>query len=85
MSGTRFIKLFLLIGSVTFFASCEKDCDASKATVCEERVPANETCKTKFKRWFYDEGSNTCQIVEYTGCSQRGYATEGECQICVCD
>jgi hypothetical protein len=85
MSGTSFIKMLVFASSVILFSACDKECDASKAEACEVYVPANESCQTQFKRWFYDESSNSCQLVEYTGCTQRGFETQSDCQICVCD
>lgn len=85
MPLSSFVKIAAFATAIILFSACDKDCDASKTDACEVYVPANEPCQTEFKRWFYDEGSNSCQLVEYTGCTQRGFETQSDCQVCVCD
>lgn len=85
MSKASFIKIFVFLGAVVLLSACDKTCDASKESVCEAYVPANESCQTTYSKWFYDEGSNTCQLVTYTGCTQRGFESEAACQVCICD
>lgn len=52
---------------------------------CEETVPINEACLAFFTRWFYDEASNKCEQIDYSGCSQKGFATQQECKMCLCN
>jgi hypothetical protein len=69
---------------IVSFVSCKKDCETKNAT-CEETVPVNEACLAFFTRWFYDEASNKCEQIGYSGCSQKGFATKKECETCLCN
>jgi len=44
----------------------------------------NEDCDAYFMRWFYDDAANTCSEIGYSGCEQYGFATQAECEACVC-
>jgi hypothetical protein len=70
--------------SFVFLISCSKDCDPSNSSICSETAPTNEMCQAYFQRWFYNPKSNQCEQISYSGCSQRGFATENECNECVC-
>ena len=46
--------------------------------------PQDELCQAYFERWFFDENSNTCQLIGYSGCSETGFASQEDCQQCLC-
>jgi len=79
-------KRFLLILTVFVFTlgptSCSEDCVTTIAT-CNENIP-NEDCLTQFNRWFFDKAKNNCEQISYSGCSQKGFATQQECEECKC-
>jgi hypothetical protein len=64
------------------FVSCKKDREPVPAA-CSDTVPANEMCQAYFTRWFYDPVADQCRQVGYSGCSEKGFATEMECDACV--
>ncbi|WP_235298155.1 BPTI/Kunitz-type proteinase inhibitor domain-containing protein [Portibacter marinus] len=81
------MKLLLTLGmilwvTITIF-SCSKECTFEN-TVCTEVPPADELCQAAFDRWFYVQETKTCESVFYSGCSQRGFATQAECEECEC-
>ena len=63
--------------------SCSKDCEP-KLTTCSETPPTNELCQAAFNRWFYNKEKNKCEQIGYSGCSQKGFATQQECEECKC-
>lgn len=70
------------------FASCEKnesktDNGKNVAAACADVPPTNEACLAQFNRWFYNSNSNTCELVSYSGCSEKGFETQAECVKCV--
>jgi len=71
--------VFLTIGLL----SCSKDCEPKLAT-CNETPPTNELCQASFERWFYNKEKNECEKIGYSGCSQKGFATQQECEECKC-
>jgi hypothetical protein len=77
-------QIVVLICILLSFVSCKKDCETKNVT-CEETVPVNEACLAFFTRWFYDEASNSCKQIGYSGCSQKGFVTQQECEICLCN
>lgn len=74
--------LLLLVG--VWITACNKNCD-NKPASCSERPPNNEACAAYFERWFYNAGTNQCELLAYSGCGAYGFATEAECQACLCD
>ena len=80
--------LMSLVLSITFIA-CEKNnnCD-DKDPVCNETSPLVEPgdyiCHAYFTRWFYNEETNSCEQIGYTGCSALGFETKQECENCEC-
>jgi len=72
--------LILLFATV----SCTKKCEPVNV-VCTEVVPVNEACQAYFERWFFDAKKNSCSLVQYSGCNQRGFATKNECENCKCN
>ena len=68
---------------IVVLISCSKDC-APKLATCSEIPPTNELCQAYFKRWFYDKNKNKCEQSGYSGCSQKGFATQQECEECKC-
>ena len=67
----------VLTGGLT---SCSEDCVTTIAT-CNENMP-NEDCLTQFNRWVFDKAKNDCEQISYSGCSQKGFATQQECEEC---
>jgi hypothetical protein len=74
--------LFLVVA--LGLTNCSKDCETKIAT-CNETPPTDELCDAFFNRWFYDKEKNSCEQIAYSGCSQKGFATERECEACKCD
>lgn len=64
--------------------SCKKDCKPV-TQACTETVPTNEACQAYFTRWFFNKDKNKCDQIGYSGCSQKGFATQQECEACKCD
>ena len=64
-------------------SSCKKDCDPKIAT-CSETVPTGELCQAAFNRWFFNKAKNKCEQIAYSGCLQKGFATEQDCNACKC-
>lgn len=81
----KYILLFATTVLAIGFGSCAKlsDCQAVDAK-CLQQPPVNEACQQSFDRWFYDAGSNKCELVSYSGCSDFGFKTEAECNACAC-
>lgn len=79
-------KLFLVFAVCLsgLFTSCKKDC-GQKIAACGDIVPTNEACAAAFNRWFFNKASNKCEQKAYSGCSQKGFATQQECEACKCD
>ncbi|MBW8360342.1 MAG: BPTI/Kunitz domain-containing protein [Weeksellaceae bacterium] len=63
--------------------NCSRDCD-NKPAICSEAPPTNELCAAAFNRWFYNQEKNKCELIAYSGCSERGFETEPECEACKC-
>lgn len=74
--------LLLLIGASVGTLGCKKGCDV-KNPACKDVPPTNEMCAAYFSRWFYNAQSDQCQLIGYSGCSQKGFATQKECEGCV--
>lgn len=75
-SITAFATLFVLL-------SCSKDCEPDLAK-CNE-VPESGICAAYQEGWFFDKGANTCQKIGFSGCYDRGFETEQECNECKCN
>ena len=65
-------------------AGCSKDCEPKIAT-CSETPPTNELCQAYFERWFFNEDKNKCEQIGYSGCSEKGFATQQDCEECKCN
>lgn len=74
------IVLFLTAG----LTSCSKDCEQKRVT-CKETPPTNELCQAAFIMWFYNKKKNKCEQIGYSGCSQKGFTTQQECEKCKCN
>ncbi|MCX7743257.1 MAG: BPTI/Kunitz-type proteinase inhibitor domain-containing protein [Flavobacteriales bacterium] len=72
---------FLLIICL-LLSSCSY-CPSSRGA-CAEQVPQGETCMAYFERWFFDEETNTCIKISYSGCSSKGFETQQACNACKC-
>ncbi len=67
---------------VLIFSSC---CYCpSPQGICAEKLPQGETCTVYFERWFFDEESNKCIKISYSGCSSKGFETQQACEACKC-
>ena len=79
----KYLIILSLIFSL-FFVACEEECHVDNPPMtCSDTIP-NELCAAYFERWFYDESTNECEKIGYSGCSMVGFETELECQSCVC-
>ena len=77
-----FLLSFLLI-ALSRYTGCSKDCEPVNTT-CTERPPKDELCQAYFTRWFYNEDTNQCEEIGYSGCSQQGFETQKVCEECLC-
>lgn len=71
-----------------FSCDCEMpydDCELEREAACYDRPPKREMCDAFFVRWFYNEGTNRCEQIGYSGCTQAGFETQRECEACRCD
>ena len=80
MKRLLFLPFFSLL-----FIQCDKNC-AEKPSTCEEQ-PASSgiTCQAYWESWVYDEATNNCEYVGYSGCGPIGFETEKECEACECN
>ncbi len=74
----------IILVIILCFISCRKDCEVTIEN-CKETVPTYEECTAYFVRWFYDKALDKCEEIGYSGCSQKGFATKQECEICLCN
>jgi len=58
--------------------------DNDTTSRCNDIPPTDEECDAAFTRWFFVRSSNTCELLEYSGCDQHGFATQEECDQCPC-
>ncbi len=65
--------------------SCGKNCVEPQNTACMDTPPTDELCEAYFNRWFYNNETEKCELIGYSGCNQYGFATEEECESCKCD
>ena len=79
------IILMVFIFSIFTIPSCQNDCEMSNDPVCLETPPTDELCLAAFERWFYVEATSQCELIGYSGCSQKGFATEEACTSCGCN
>lgn len=49
---------------------------------CRDTVPTSELCQAAFQRWFYNPNHNNCELISYSGCSQKGFASKEDCEKC---
>jgi hypothetical protein len=81
----RFVSIcFTGFALLVALASCQEDCEPV-AAACNEQPPTDEACQAAFSRWFYNEEQNRCELITYSGCSQKGFATQAECHTCACN
>jgi len=76
-------KLLFIFFIILTSLACETNCE-DQAEACTEVPAMNEDCDAYFMRWFYDSAANTCSEIGYSGCEQYGFATQAECETCVC-
>lgn len=83
------MKQILLIASLFSLtllgASCQKTCEVVTNAKCKEAPPTNELCQAYYERWFYNQRHDKCEKIGYSGCTQKGFATETECNACKCN
>lgn len=80
---TKFFNAAIAVCLTVILTCCSKDCELNLAT-CSETPPTNELCQAAFRRWFYNKEKNKCEQIGYSGCSQKGFATQQECEECKC-
>ncbi|MBP6089667.1 MAG: hypothetical protein KA521_00310 [Crocinitomicaceae bacterium] len=73
--------IFIVFSSV----SCTKDCTDSQQTKCSATPETGTICAAYFESWFYNQGTNTCELIGYSGCSPVGFETKEECESCDCN
>lgn len=82
------MKNILILASLLFLAmsSCTKNnCDNSAMAACNDTPPTDELCQAAFSRWFFNQSQNKCELIGYSGCSQKGFETKQECEDCKCN
>ena len=77
------IKLIIFAGLFTLACNEEEECSSNSATRCQE-VPESGMCAAFFQNWFYDEQTNSCELIVYSGCDPRGFDSQTECETCKC-
>jgi hypothetical protein len=83
MKNRIFLGMWLVLGFV-FTTSCGQQCDQTPTGTCAEVPPTDELCAAYFNRWFYNPQTQSCTQIGYSGCSQRGFATQQDCEACKC-
>ena len=84
--GQRFFaSLYGWVFSFVFLAlwGCSNHCPEA-VPACSHSAPTNELCLAYFQSWFFNESTNQCQKIGYSGCGQYGFATQAECEACRC-
>lgn len=79
--NTKMLISILLFSLYAGLTNCKKQCPSNAA--CYDTVPTNESCLAHFSRWFYNKKNNKCEFVNYSGCSEKGFATQKECEECL--
>jgi hypothetical protein len=77
-------KILLFPAFLALIFSCEKDCNQIVSSACNDEVPI-ELCQAVFNRWFFNNESNSCEEISYSGCSAKGFETLEDCEQCKCD
>lgn len=75
--------LLITIAFLTSMSACTKKCENLNPR-CSEKEPTTELCLAVFERWFYNEKTNKCEQISYSGCSKLGFETKVECEECEC-
>lgn len=76
------LRWILLLPAFGLMFACEgRDCQEPTGA-CADTPPTGEACAAYFVRWFYNTKTGTCHEVGYSGCNQKGFATESECLSC---
>jgi len=76
-------KLFFILTIILTSLACEDNCE-NQVEACAEATPPDEACLAYFVRWFYNDATKTCTEIGYSGCEQYGFATQVECEACIC-
>lgn len=80
----NFLFLVILFLLAVGLSNCSTDCEP-KFAACSETPPTNEACQAAFNRWFFIADENRCEQIAYSGCSQKGFASQQECEACKCN
>jgi hypothetical protein len=78
-------KIIILALGLISISSCKKDCTNSQQTKCSATPDTGTTCAAYFESWFYNQGTNTCELMGYSGCSPIGFETKEACETCDCN
>jgi len=78
----KIIFLFLSAIILTWMACDSEVCYPVECTV---QPPTNEICAAYFENWFFNNTSNTCELIGYSGCNPHGFDTQAECETCICN
>lgn len=78
-------QLIIITALLLSFSSCTKDCTNSQQAACMETPATGTTCAAYFESWFYNQGTNTCELIGYSGCSPVGFETKAACENCGCN
>ena len=84
MKISSVLKIIVLFCVILIGTSCNKDCAEANEADCIIRPPTDEDCQAAFLRWFYNSESKSCEEIGYSGCTQVGFATREDCEICLC-
>ena len=78
----KLLLLILICSGLLLLSSCKEDCTISETSVCQVTPPDpnQATCTAYWETWFYDQATNSCQKIGYSGCSPVGFETQEECE-----
>jgi len=78
----KIIFLFLSIITLSWTACENENCYPVE---CEVQPPTDDPCDGIFQEWFYNITTNTCELIEYSGCGGHGFETQAACEVCICN
>jgi hypothetical protein len=65
--------------------SCEQEQECDNISACTEDPPPAQTCMAYWESWFYNDETNSCELIGYSGCGPAGFETKEECEKCGCN
>ena len=78
------IAVQFILSAVLLLMSCSKNCPEAEMATCLDTPPTEELCQAYFERWFFSKKSNACEMIAYSGCSEKGFDSQLDCEACAC-